>query len=39
MTFDDKRILTIEKEKDHEAYIRAYILDEDAAELEAHDQL
>lgn len=37
MTFDDKKILTIEKENDHEAYIRAYILDEDAAELEEHD--
>lgn len=34
MTFDDKMILTIEKEKDHEAYIRAYILDEDIVMLE-----
>ena len=37
MTFDDKMILTIEKEKDDEAFIRAYILDEDIAGLEAHD--
>ena len=36
LTFDNRDIITIEKEKESEAFIRAYILDEDIAEQEEH---
>ena len=36
LTFDNKTILTIEQTAEHEAFIRAYILDQNAYELEQH---
>lgn len=32
LTYDNRDIITIEKETDQEAFIRSYILDEDLAE-------
>lgn len=38
LTFDNRTILTIEQSSEHEAFIRAYILDQDAYEFEQHQQ-
>ena len=39
LTYDNRHILTIEKNKNDCAYIRCYILDKNAAELDVHEKL
>ena len=39
LTYDNRHILTIEKNKNNCAYIRCYILDKNAAELDVYKKL